>query len=92
MPDTPENEEKYVQFVAQEIIKDGKIPHFSREAVLEILDEARRKAGRKKRLTLNLRELGGLVRAGGERIRIADRGLREGMLLDLMRADRSFAF
>jgi exopolyphosphatase/guanosine-5'-triphosphate,3'-diphosphate pyrophosphatase len=27
-----------------------------------------------------------------ERIRIADRGLREGMLLELMRADRSFAF
>jgi exopolyphosphatase/guanosine-5'-triphosphate,3'-diphosphate pyrophosphatase len=27
-----------------------------------------------------------------ERIRIADRGLREGMLLELMRADRSFSF
>jgi exopolyphosphatase/guanosine-5'-triphosphate,3'-diphosphate pyrophosphatase len=27
-----------------------------------------------------------------ERIRIADRGLREGILLELMRADRSFAF
>jgi exopolyphosphatase/guanosine-5'-triphosphate,3'-diphosphate pyrophosphatase len=27
-----------------------------------------------------------------ERIRIADRGLREGMLLELMRADRSFGF
>jgi exopolyphosphatase/guanosine-5'-triphosphate,3'-diphosphate pyrophosphatase len=27
-----------------------------------------------------------------ERIRIADRGLREGMLLELMRADQSFAF
>jgi exopolyphosphatase / guanosine-5'-triphosphate,3'-diphosphate pyrophosphatase len=27
-----------------------------------------------------------------ERIRIADRGLREGMLLELMRADKSFAF
>ncbi|MDE1798730.1 MAG: ATP-dependent protease LonB, partial [Candidatus Micrarchaeota archaeon] len=66
MEDTPENEDKIVQFVAQEIIKDGKIPHFNREAVLEILDEARRKAGRKKRLTLNLRELGGLVRAAGD--------------------------
>ncbi len=27
-----------------------------------------------------------------ERIRIADRGLREGMLLELMRADRSFGY
>lgn len=66
MPDTPENENKLIQFVAQEVKKDGKIPHFKMDAVLEIIDEARRKAGRKKRLTLNLRELGGLVRAAGD--------------------------
>lgn len=66
MPDTPENESKLVQFVAQEVRKDGKIPHFTMDAVIEIIDEARRKAGRKKRLTLNLRELGGLVRAAGD--------------------------
>jgi Lon-like ATP-dependent protease len=66
MADTEENEDRLVQFVAQEVLKDGKIPHFGHEAVLEILDEARRKAGRKKRLSLNLRELGGLVRAGGD--------------------------
>ncbi|MCX8175333.1 MAG: ATP-dependent protease LonB [Candidatus Micrarchaeota archaeon] len=66
MPDTPENEDKYVQFVAQEVKKDGKIPHFTREAVIEVIDEARRMAGRKKRLSLNLRELGGLVRAAGD--------------------------
>ena len=66
MPDTPENEDKYVQFVAQEVRKDRKIPHFNYEAVAEIIDEARRKAGRKKRLSLNLRELGGLVRAAGD--------------------------
>lgn len=66
MPDTPENCDKYVQFVAQEIKKDGKIAPFSRDAVEEIIDEARRKAGRKKRLSLNFRELGGLVRAAGD--------------------------
>jgi len=66
MPDTPENEDRYVQFVAQEVRKDGKIPHFTHAAVAEIIDEARRKAGRKKRLSLNLRELGGLVRAAGD--------------------------
>jgi len=66
MPDTPENEEKYVQFVAQEVRKDKKIPHFTFEAVEEIIDEARRKAGRKKKLSLNFRELGGLVRAAGD--------------------------
>lgn len=64
--DTPDNEEKYVQFVAQEVRKDGKIPHFTFAAVQEVIDEARRKAGRKKRLSLNLRELGGLVRAAGD--------------------------
>ncbi len=66
LPDTPENEDKYVQFVAQEIKKDKKIPHFTSDAVAEIIDEARRMAGRKKRLSLNLRELGGLVRAAGD--------------------------
>lgn len=66
MEDTPENVDRYVQFVAQEVRKDRKIPHFTYDAVEEIVDEARRKAGRKRRLSLNLRELGGLVRAAGD--------------------------
>ena len=66
MLDTEENRDRVVQFVAQEVQKDQKIPHFDREAVEEIISEAKRKAGRKKRLTLNLRELGGLVRAAGD--------------------------
>ncbi|MFN3909941.1 MAG: ATP-binding protein, partial [Candidatus Anstonellaceae archaeon] len=66
MEDNEENENKLVQFVAQEVVKDKKIPHFDRAAVEEVIAEARRKAGRKKRFTLNLRELGGLVRAAGD--------------------------
>jgi len=66
MPDTHENRDKIVRFVAQEVKKDGKIPPFSRGAVIAIIDEARRKAGRKHRLTLKLRELGGLIRAAGD--------------------------
>jgi len=66
MEDNQENRDKLVQFVAQEVVKDKKIPHFDKEAVEEIIAEARRKAGRKNRLTLNLRELGGLVRAAGD--------------------------
>lgn len=69
MPDTLENREKIVRFVAQEIKKDGKIPHFTRDAVIAIINEARRKAGRKHRLTLRLRELGGLIRAAGDTAR-----------------------
>ncbi|MCI0469062.1 MAG: ATP-dependent protease LonB, partial [Nitrospirae bacterium] len=45
--DTPENRQKLVRFVAQEVVRDGKIPHFDRSAVEEIIREARRRAGRK---------------------------------------------
>ncbi len=66
MPDTPENQFKIVQFIAQEVKKDGKIPHFDQGAIQEVLYEAKKRSGRKNRLTLKLRELGGLVRAAGD--------------------------
>ena len=66
MEDTPENRKKLVQFIAQEVKKDGKIPHFDKSGVEEMVAEARRKAGRKNKLTLKLRELGGLARAAGD--------------------------
>ena len=66
LEDTPENRLKIYQFIAQEVRKDGKIPHFSREAADLILFEARRRSGRKNKLTLRLRDLGGLVRATGD--------------------------
>jgi len=66
MEDTPENEAKLVQFVAQEIKKDGRIPPFSYEAVQEIIEEARRLSGKRKAFTMNLREIGGLIRASGD--------------------------
>jgi len=66
MEDTEENENRLVQFIAQEVKKDAKIPHFDMGAVEQVINEARRRAGRKKKLTLNLRELGGLVRAAGD--------------------------
>jgi Lon-like ATP-dependent protease len=64
--DTPENRAKLVRFIAQEVDKDGKIPHFDRSAIEEIIREARRRAGRKGHLTLKLRDLGGLVRVAGD--------------------------
>ncbi len=66
MEDTPENRKKLSQFVAQEVKNDGRIPHFSKEAVAEIIKEAQRRAGKKDTLTLKLRDLGGLVRAAGD--------------------------
>jgi ATP-dependent Lon protease len=66
MPDTEENRDKVAVFVAQEVVKDKKIPHFTKEAVDEIIETARRMANRKGHLTLRFRELGGLVRAAGD--------------------------
>ncbi|MFH1402763.1 MAG: ATP-dependent protease LonB [Candidatus Altiarchaeota archaeon] len=64
--DTDEVRKKFIQFVAQEVTKDGKIPHFTKEAVEEIIREAKRKAGMRDKITLKFRELGGLIRAAGD--------------------------
>jgi Lon-like ATP-dependent protease len=66
MEDTHSNREKLVRFVAQEVAKDKKIPHFDMTAVGEIVKEAQRRAGRRGQLTLRLRELGGLIRVAGD--------------------------
>ena len=66
MEDSEDNRNKFATFVAQEVKLDGKIPHFSRAAVNEIIEEARRRANRKGHLTLRLRDLGGLIRASGD--------------------------
>ncbi len=64
--DSPEIRMKYVQFIAQEVNKDKRIPHFDNDAVEEIINIARKMAGRKGHLTLRLRELGGIIRAAGD--------------------------
>ena len=64
--DNFENRNLFAKFVAQEVAKDGKIPHFKRKAVLKIIDEAKRRSNTSGKLTLRLRELGGLIRAAGD--------------------------
>jgi len=66
MDDTLDNRNKLIHFVAQEIVRDGKIPHFTRDAVAEVMREAKRRSGRKGHLTLMLRDLGGLIRVAGD--------------------------
>lgn len=66
MDDTEENREKLVQFVAQEVKNDGRIPHFAPDALDEIIMEAKRRSGKQDALTLKLRDLGGLVRSSGD--------------------------
>jgi len=64
--DNHESRMNIARFIAQEVSKDGRIPHFDAPAVSMIIEEARRRANRKEHLTLRLRELGGLVRAAGD--------------------------
>lgn len=66
MDDTAENRRHIIRFVAQEVLKDGKIPAFDKYACAEVIREAQRRAGRKGKLTLRFRELGGLVRVAGD--------------------------
>ena len=66
MDDNDENRRHIIRFIAQEVKKDGKIPGFDKYASAEIIREAQRRAGRKGKLTLRFRELGGLVRVAGD--------------------------
>lgn len=68
--DTPSGRDELVQFVAQEIAMDGRIPHASADAVKMIIEEARRRARlideKNNCLTLRLRDLGGVIRLAGD--------------------------
>lgn len=70
MQDNKVNRWRLVQFVAQEIERDGRIPHANRAAVEEIISEAKRRAveldGKRNALTLRLRDLGGVIRLAGD--------------------------
>ena len=70
MPDTARNRRRLIRFIAQEVRRDigtvREIPHFDKTGVAVILREAQRRAGRRGKLSLRLRELGGLVRIAGD--------------------------
>lgn len=70
MPDTSRNRRRLIRFIAQEVLRDmgtiREIPHFDKSGVAIILREAQRRAGRRGKLSLRLRELGGLVRIAGD--------------------------
>jgi ATP-dependent Lon protease len=70
MEDDDRGRAKLVQFIAQEIEMDRRIPHANRSAVKAIIEEARRRAklidDAPNALTLRLRELGGLIRVAGD--------------------------
>ncbi|MHB8633115.1 MAG: ATP-dependent protease LonB [Thermoplasmatota archaeon] len=86
MEDSDENRRKLVRFVAQEVRRDGRIPHFSAAAVAEVLREAQRRSGHTGKLTLRLRELGGLVRTAGDLAR--DEGAEHVQVAHVLAAKR----
>lgn len=69
MEDNEKNRAKMVQFIAQEITKDGKIPHATAEAVNALISEARNRArfiDNANGLTLRLRDLSGIIKLAGD--------------------------
>ena len=72
MPDTARNRRRLIRFIAQEVANEklkksgNPIPHFDRSGIAVLLRESQRRAGRRGKLTLRLRELGGLVRVAGD--------------------------
>ncbi len=69
MEDNISNRLKIAQFIAQEIIKDGKIPHADKSAVDEILKGAKTSAKEidsANGLTLRLRGMSGLIKLAGD--------------------------
>jgi len=69
MPETKENKYKLYQFIAQEIKKDGRIPHMDKKGMDEVVEYARRIARKfddKSGYTLRLRILSGLIKVSGD--------------------------
>jgi ATP-dependent Lon protease len=69
MEDNDANRVKLLQFIAQEIIKDGKIPHANAEALDALINEAKKRAkliDNVNGLTLRLRDLSGIIKLAGD--------------------------
>lgn len=69
MDETEENKNRLIQFIAQEIKKDGRIPHMTMDGVEETILFAKKIAkdiDRVNGYTLRLRIIAGLIRAAGD--------------------------
>jgi len=66
IPVSQENTQKMIQFIAQEVQRDGKIPHVERDGIKVLLDEAILRSSKENFYTTRFRELGGLIRCAGD--------------------------
>jgi Lon-like ATP-dependent protease len=61
MPNTIENRRKYIQFISQEIKRFNLLP-FTREACIEVIDEARRRSDKRDSLICKFRPLISIIK------------------------------
>lgn len=69
MPNDATHRKEMAQFISQEIIKDGKIPHAHKDAVKEVIEEGQRIAktvDNVSGITLRLRALAGIIKLAGD--------------------------
>lgn len=69
MEDNEKNSEKIIQFIAQEIDKDGRIAHADKDAVEELLKESKKIANvidNVSGYSLRLRNLSGVIKMAGD--------------------------
>jgi Lon-like ATP-dependent protease len=66
MDDNIENRKNLITFIAQEVLSDKKIPHFTSGACELIILEAKKRGDKGGKLTTRFRELGGIIRAAGD--------------------------
>jgi Lon-like ATP-dependent protease len=84
MVDTEENRWLIARLVAQEVRRDGKIPHCSAAGVQAVIEAARQRCEQPGKLSCRFRELGGLIRIAG------DIAVREGApLITAVHVDRA---
>ncbi len=66
MADTAENQWLVARLVAQEVQRDGKIPHCTAAGVEAVVEAARQRSEQPGALSCRFRELGGLIRIAGD--------------------------
>jgi len=64
MPNTIENRRKYVQFISQEVSRFH-LPPFTRDACIEIIEEGRRRSGKREALSTKFRPLISVIKTAG---------------------------
>jgi Lon-like ATP-dependent protease len=85
IPASATNTSQMVQFIAQEVQRDGRIPHVRTDGIEAILDEAKRRSGSDGTYTARFRELGGLIRIAGDLARQDDAAFIEALHVERAR-------